>query len=151
MPPLPLMDEHGKKLPAATAPETLYVAFKTTCPTCAFAWPYLERVRQASEGGLRVIAISQDPPEPTREFQERHGAHIELAYDPSPWPLSEQLGLTTVPTFFRVGADGTIEETVEGWDRERMRGFARRGAALAKRESTDIIRPGEQVPAIKPG
>ena len=152
MPPLPLMDEDGKALPATTgAAETLYVAFKTTCPTCALTWPYLERMRQSSEGGMRVVAISQDPPAATREFQERHGARVEIAYDASPWPVSEKLGVTTVPTFFRVGADGTIEERAEGWDRERMRGFARRGAALADRESVDIIRPGDQVPAFKPG
>ena len=130
MPPLPLMDEDGKTLPAATgAAETLYVAFKTTCPTCALTWPYLERVRQASEGGMRVVAISQDPPAATREFQERHGAHIEIAYDAPPWPVSEQLGVTTVPTFFRVGPDGTIEETRRGLESRahaRLRA-ARRG------------------------
>jgi peroxiredoxin len=146
------MDEDGKALPVASgAAETLYVAFKTTCPTCALTWPYLERVRQASEGGMRVVAISQDPPAATREFQERHGAHVEVAYDAAPWPVSEKLGVTTVPTFFRVGPDGTIEEKVEGWNREQMRSFARRGAALAKRDSADIIRPGDQVPAFKPG
>jgi len=152
MPSLPLTDEDGRALPAATgAAETLYVAFKTTCPTCALTWPYLERVRQASEGGMRVVAISQDSPAATREFQESHGAHVEVAYDAPPWPASESLGVTTVPTFFRVRPDGTIEERVEGWDRERMRGFARRGAVLADRESVDIIRPGDQVPAFKPG
>ena len=100
---------------------------------------------------MRVVAISQDPPAATREFQERHGAHVEVAYDAAPWPASERLGVTTVPTFFRVGPDGTIEEMVEGWNRERMLGFARRGAVLAGRESGEIIRPGDQVPSFKPG
>jgi peroxiredoxin len=150
MPPLPLIDEDGRPLPASDG-ETLYVAFKTTCPTCALTWPFLERVREASEGGMRVIGISQDPAAQTREFQERHGAHIEIGYDPQPWPISERIGLTTVPSFFRVGADGTLEESFEGWDRERVRALARRGAELAGREAVDILRPGEQAPAIKPG
>ena len=152
LPPLPLIDEHGDPLPAsAGASETLYVAFKTTCPTCALAWPFLERVRRASEGGMRVVGISQDPPDATREFQDRLGTKLEIGYDPSPWPISESLGLTTVPTFFRVGADGTVEERFEGWDRERVRALARRGASLAGREAADVVGPGEEVPAIKPG
>jgi hypothetical protein len=32
-----------------------------------------------------------------------------------------------------------------------MRALARRGAELAGREPSDILRPGEEVPAIKPG
>src|SRR5206468_9620048 len=68
MPPLSLQDENGNPTPLLLG-ETLYVAFKTTCPTCALAWPFLERVRQASEGGMRVVASSQDPPPAPREFQ----------------------------------------------------------------------------------
>jgi peroxiredoxin len=150
LPRLPLQDENGNPFRAPEG-ETLYAAFKTTCPTCALAWPFLERVRETSEGGMRVVAISQDPAPAAREFQARHGARIETAYDPQPWPASEALALTTVPTFLRVGADGRIVERVEGWDRERMRGFARRGAALAGRPSEDIVRPGEEPPPIKPG
>jgi len=152
MPPLPSIDEQGRALRVPDdASETLYVAFKTTCPTCALTWPYLERLREASEGGMRVVGISQDPARETREFQQRHGARIEIGYDPKPWPVSESLGLTTVPTFLLVGADGTIEERFEGWDRERMRGLARRGAELAGRDASEIFRPGEEVPATKPG
>ena len=152
MPPLPLIDEQGRALPAANGgSETLYVAFKTTCPTCALTWPYLERLRESVDGGMRVVGISQDPARETREFQERHGARVEIGYDPKPWPISDALALTTVPTFFLVGADRTIQERFEGWDRERMRGLARRGAQLAGRPASDIVRPGEEVPAIKPG
>jgi hypothetical protein len=32
-----------------------------------------------------------------------------------------------------------------------MRGLARRAAELAGRAAPDIVRPGEEVPAIKPG
>jgi peroxiredoxin len=150
LPRLPLQDENGNPFRAPEG-ETLYAAFKTTCPTCALAWPYLERVREASEGGMRVVAISQDPAPAAREFQSRHGARIETAYDPKPWPASDALGLTTVPTFFRVGADGRIAERIEGWNRERMRELARRGAGLAGRAAADIVQPGEQPPPVKPG
>jgi len=100
---------------------------------------------------MRVVAISQDPAPAAREFQSRHGARIETAYDPEPWPASDALGLTTVPTFFRVEADGRIAERIEGWNRERMRELARRGAGLAGRAAADIVQPGEQPPPVKPG
>jgi hypothetical protein len=152
MPPLPLTDERGAGLPAANPrTETLYVAFKTTCPTCALTWPYLERVREASEGGMRVVGISQDPARETREFQKDARREDRDRIRPEAVARLREPRLTTVPTFFLVGADGTVEETFEGWDRERVRALARRGAELAGREPSDILRPGEEVVAIKPG
>ncbi len=149
-PEIPLRDASGDPvdLPAG---ETLYVLFKTTCPTCELTWPFLERVRQSVNGGLRVLAVSQDDPKKTRAFNSRLGSRIETVYDPSPWPASERLGITTVPTFFRVGPGGRIEETVVGFDRERIREFARRGASLAGRPAPEIFPDNESVPAIKPG
>ena len=149
-PAIPLRDAAGKTVEPPTG-ETLYVLFKTTCPTCELAWPYLERVRQSADGGLKVLAVSQDEPAKTRKFNSRLGTHIETVYDPSPWPASERLGITNVPTFFRVGPGGRIEETLVGFDRERIREFARRGASLAGRTLPEIFPESENVPPIKPG
>ena len=151
LPPLALRDERGAQLPPA-AGETLYVFFKTTCPTCELTWPYLERIRQTAEGGgFRVLGVSQDDPEATRAFGERLGARIETVYDGRPWPVSDALGVTTVPTLLRVGADGEVAETVVGFDRARMEAFARRAGDLAGRPAAPLFRPDENVPAIKPG
>ena len=149
-PTIPLRDASGKpaELPGG---EALYVVFKTTCPTCELAWPYLERVRQATDGGLKVVAISQDEPAKTRKFNSSLGSRVETLYDPSPWPASDRLGITNVPTFFRVGPGGRIEETLVGFDRERIREFARRGASLAGRPLPEIFPESENVPLIKPG
>jgi peroxiredoxin len=135
MPPLPLIDEQGRALRVPDdASETLYVAFKTTCPTCALTWPYLERLREASEGGMRVVGISQDPARETREFQQRHGARIEIGYDPKPWPVSESLGLTTVPTFLLVGAGRD--------DRGEVRRLGSRADARPRAARRGAGRPG---------
>ena len=56
-----------------------------------------------------------------------------------------------MPTFFRVGPDGTIVETAVGFDRARMEGFAREAAELAGRAPSTLCGPGESVPAVKPG
>jgi thiol-disulfide isomerase/thioredoxin len=149
-PEIPLRDAKGATV-EPPAGETLYVVFKTTCPTCELAWPYLERVRESTEGGLRVLAVSQDDPGQTRAFNRRLGSRVETVYDPSPWPASDRLGITNVPTFFRVAPGGRIEETLVGFDRERIREFARRGASLAGRPVAEIFPESEHVPALKPG
>ncbi len=149
-PSIPLRNAAGAPVEPPSG-ETLYVLFKTTCPTCELAWPYLERVRQSAEGGLRILAVSQDDPAKTRAFNARLGSRVETVYDPSPWPASDRLGVTTVPTFFRVGPGGRIEETLVGFDRERIREFARRGASLAGRPLPEIFPESENVPSMKPG
>ncbi len=150
-PPITLRDEAGAPVSTPRG-ETLYAVFKTTCPTCELTWPYLERIRRIGEGrGLSVLAVTQDDAEKTREFNARLGTALETAYDPSPWPASDALGVASVPTLFRVGADGVIAETVVGFDRDGMRGLARRAATLAGRAPVEIFPPGDAAPAIKPG
>ncbi len=157
-PSIALRDEAGA--PAASPKgETLYAVFKTTCPTCELAWPYLERIRRISDDsvkdgkavGLSVVAIAQDDPAKSRAFADRLGTRLETAYDPSPWNASDALGVTNVPTLFRVGGDGVIAETVVGFDRERFRGLARRAAALAGKPPTELFLPSDDAPPIKPG
>ena len=150
-PSIALRDETGA--PAASPNgETLYAVFKTTCPTCELAWPYLERIRRIGDGtGLLVVAVAQDDPAKSRAFADRLGTRLETAYDPSPWEASDALGVTSVPTLFRVGGDGVIAETVVGFDRERFRGLARRAAALAGKPPTELFLPSDDAPPIKPG
>jgi hypothetical protein len=146
-----LRDESGGPAPAPEG-ETLYVVFKTTCPTCALTWPYLDRIRSlAKGGGLSVLGVSQDDAGATRDFENRLGTRVETAYDPDPWPASDALGVTDVPTLFRVGSDGVLAETVVGFDRARMEGLAERAARLAGHAPAPLFRPDESVPALKPG
>jgi peroxiredoxin len=150
-PPITLRDAKGASL-APPAGETLYVLFKTTCPTCEFTWPYLERLRQAAgAGGLRILAVSQDPPEKAAAFNARLGSRVETAFDPQPWPASDRLGVDTVPTFFRVGADGRIAQTAIGFSRDAMERLAKRAAEAAGKPYQKLFRPGEQVPSTKAG
>jgi hypothetical protein len=146
-----LRAEDGSAAPPASG-ETLYALFHTGCPTSELAWPYLERLRRIGEGrGLRIVAVSQDSPEETRQFQSRLGVAAETLYDPPPWRASEALGLESVPAFVRVGPEGRLEELVVGFQKERMAGFAARSAALAGLPPSEFFRPDENVPAIRPG
>ncbi|MGH9364399.1 MAG: TlpA disulfide reductase family protein [Thermoanaerobaculia bacterium] len=150
-PPIDLTDGSGGAA-AALAGEALVGFFKTTCPTCEFAWPFFERVGRLAEGGtLSVLAVSQDEPEPTAGFNERLGVRLRTLYDAEPWRASEALGMEVVPTFFRVGADGKLRQAVVGFERQKMQDFAAEAAALAGKSTAPLYLLGENVPAIKPG
>lgn len=150
-PSIGLRDEKGR---AASLPsnETLYGFFKTTCPASALAWPYLERIRKLGEGGtLSVLAVSQDESEVTRRFSADLGVEIPTLYDLDPWPASDALGLTDVPTFVLVGGDGKVQDVAVGFQRHKMEEFAQLAARSAGRSAPTLFSPGENVPAIKPG
>ena len=149
-PPIALSDERGKAIDAP-AGETLYAIFKTTCPTCELTWPFLDRIRKANPSGLRILAVSQDDPGKTAAFNKRLGVGLETAFDLDPWTVSDELGVTNVPTLLRVGPNGVVEETIVGFDRARMEGLSKRSAALAGRPAAPLFRADEHVPAIKPG
>jgi len=150
-PTLTLRDETGA---AARRPsgETLYAFFKTTCPTCGLAWPYLDRIRALAAGGrLSVLAVSQDDAEATARFYDELGVALPTLYDPEPWVASEKLGLESVPTFLLVGSDGVLRDRAVGFQRSKMEEFAGRAASLAGRPAPALFLPGDDVPAIKPG
>jgi thiol-disulfide isomerase/thioredoxin len=149
-PPLALRDAHGKPLDPPDG-ETLYAVFKTTCPTCELTWPFLDRIGKSSPPGLRILAVSQDDPGKTAAFNQRLGVGLETVYDLDPWTASDELGVTNVPTLFRVGPKGIVDETIVGFDRARMEGLSKRAAALAGRPAAPLFRADEHVPAIKPG
>ena len=148
-PQIELETESGSRfVPPAT--ETLYGFFKTTCPTSELAWPHFDRIRRIGEGGLGVFAVSQDGRAETALFHSRLGVDLETLYDPEPWKASATLGLTNVPTFFLVGPDGRIDESVVGFQREKLEEIARLAGKLAgrpPRSSFSGRRPG---PADRP-
>jgi thiol-disulfide isomerase/thioredoxin len=151
LPRILLTDASGD--PSSVPPgETLLGVFKTTCPTCELAWPYLERIRKLGQGGgLTVLAVSQDDPLTTQRFYANLGISIPTVYDAEPWPASEALGLTSVPTFLLVGSDGTVRDTAVGFQRHKMEEFADEAARLAGRSAPALFSSNENVPAIKPG
>lgn len=131
--------------------EVLYGFFKTTCPTSELAWPHFDRIRRIGEPGLPAFAVSQDGRPETREFNTRLGVALETLYDPEPWKASAALGLTNVPTFFLVGSDGRIRETVVGFQRPKLENLARRAGKLAGRPPVRLFPSGGHIPLIVPG
>ena len=149
-PQIELETESGARF-VPPAAETLYVFFKTTCPTSELSWPSVERIRRIGGDALPVFGVSQDGRPETAAFNSRLGVEIETLYDPSPWKASAALGLTNVPTFFLVGPGGRIRETVVGFQRPKLEALAKRAGKLSGRRSVRLFPIGQSVPLIVPG
>jgi len=149
-PQIELETESGARF-VPPAAETLYVFFKTTCPTSELSWPHLERLRRIASTALPIFAVSQDERPETAAFNDRLGVHVETLYDPSPWKASAALGLTNVPTFFLVAPGGRIRETVVGFQRPKLEALAKRAGKLSGRRSVRLFPIGQSVPLIVPG
>jgi peroxiredoxin len=122
----------------------LIAFFKTTCPVCQFAFPFLERIHQA--GTLPVCAISQDDARDTREFNRQCGLTFPTLLDTarSGFPVSNAFGISSVPTTFLIERDGGISRAIEGWSKREIEWLG----GLA---GVEAFRQGDNVPEWKAG
>lgn len=146
-----LRTEDGRPAPPPRE-ETLYAFFHTECPTSELAWPYLERLgRMRTDRGLQLVGVSQDGPKETASFLDRLGLSAEILYDPPPWKASAALRLSSVPVLVHVSPEGVIRQIVEGFQKEKLEELAARAGELSGGAGGSLFRPGENVPAIRPG
>src|ERR1700692_3302268 len=84
--------------------------FKVSCPTCQYAFPYLERIHQAHGGKkINVVGISQNDQRDTAAFLKEYGVTFPtLLDDPNGYAVSNAYGLTNVPSLFLIGQEGQI-------------------------------------------
>jgi peroxiredoxin len=122
----------------------LIAFFKTTCPVCQLAFPFLERIHQA--GTLPVCAISQDDARDTREFNRQCGLTFPTLLDTarSGFPVSNAFGISSVPTTFLIERDGGISRVIEGWSKREIEWLG----GLA---GVEVFRQGDNVPEWKAG
>jgi peroxiredoxin len=122
----------------------LLAFFKNSCPVCQLTFPFLERVHQA--GTLPVYGISQNDAADTRAFAKRYRTTLPMLLDSqaSGFPVSNAYGISSVPTMFLIGRDGSIAQTMLGWRKQEI-------AALGATAGVTVIRPEDNVPEWKAG
>lgn len=121
---------------------TVVAFFKTTCPVCQMVGPTLTNLARS---GANVIAVGQDPPAALQRYATAHGQHLPTLSEPAPYRVSSAFGISSVPTLFLVGVDGTIDDAVASWDRVRWNALAAAvGVERLSHESDGlpIFRPG---------
>jgi peroxiredoxin len=154
-PPISLADTTGKTLSLAQALKNgpvLAAFFKVSCPTCQFTMPFLERLHQSYGGDkFTLLGISQDDARDTRKFCEEYGVQFPALIDERGYPVSNEYGLTNVPTMFWVNTDGQIQSSSVGFSKTDLQQMAQQAAHSTGKPSVPLFKPGEVIPETKPG
>ena len=156
-----LSDVQGKSysLPEALKQGPVLLAFyKSSCPVCQFTFPFLERIHQAIKDAshLQIWGISQDDARDTRDFAREYGCTFPMLLEEEGYPVSNQYGLTNVPTLFLVKPaaatkpEGTIQVGSVGFDRKDIETMAAEFSRLVGRPIA-VFQPADSVPDYKPG
>ncbi len=127
--------------------------FKVSCPTCQYAFPFLDRLeRTYGHTGVRIIGVSQNDPKQTAAFSKEFGVTFPLLLDDTTkYPVSNAYGLTNVPTIFWIAQDGEIEVSSVGWIKTDFEEISRKIAEAGKTAPVVVFKPGEDVRDFRAG
>ena len=154
-PPISLADTTGEILSLAQALKNgpvLAAFFKVSCPTCQFTMPFLERLHQSYGGDkFTLLGISQDDARDTRKFCEEYGVQFPALIDERGYPVSNEYGLTNVPTMFWINTDGQIQSSSVGFSKTDLQQMAVQAAHSTGKPATPLFKPGEVIPETKHG
>ena len=141
-----ILQETLKKGPVVVA------FFKVSCPTCQFSAPFLERLHETYGGEKFTFwGISQDDARDTREFCQEFEVEFPALIDENGYPVSNQYGITNVPTVFLIAPDGKIQESCVGFSKKDLEKMAAAAARATGTPPTSFFKPGEVIPDFKPG
>lgn len=150
-----LQDVNGQKVTLADALKkgpVVAAFFKVSCPTCQFTAPFLERLHETYGGPqFTLFGISQDDARDTREFFKEFDVEFPSLIDADGYPVSNQYGITNVPTIFLIAQDGKIQETSVGFAKKELERIAAQVAQATGKPPQALFKPSEAVPEVKPG
>jgi peroxiredoxin len=141
-----LKDVNGRlhKLSEAPGRGPVVLAFyKTSCPTCQFTFPYIEKIfaQVGQNAGWTLWGISQDDEPETQRFADRYGITFVQLIDDYPYPVSAAYGLEFVPAIFIVQPDGSLSLSEFGFTK----------AGLNQIAGFPFFTPYDGLPAVRPG
>lgn len=127
--------------------------FKVSCPTCQYAFPFLERLHKAyGDQGAKVIGISQNDALETAAFCKDFGITFSMLLDDMrSYPVSNAYGLTNVPSVFWVDQDGAIDISSVGWVKTDFEAINRKMAEHGRSTPVGMFRAGEEVRDFRAG
>ena len=151
---LPDMDgKHFSLKDARARGPVLAAFFKISCPVCQFAFPFLERIYQASGNrNVTIVGISQNNQKDTATFIKHYGITFPVLLDDTEtYPVSNAYGLTNVPSIFWIAQDGEIEVSSVGWVRKEIEEIAQKAAKSNRQAPVPVFQAGEDVPEFRAG
>lgn len=130
---------------------TLVIFFKTTCPTCATTWSYLEKMHQAYQSvGLAVWGISQHDRARSAEFASKYGSTFPILLD-ADWQVSKYYDPEFVPTLMLIAPSGKIIDSVVSFDKAGLNRLSQTVAAQLGAPVITIAPDNDGNPPFKPG
>jgi peroxiredoxin len=101
-------------LPSADS-KLLIITFSPGCPACqANQEGWMRLASTLEQKGIRVLWVSRDPSEVTRDYCLKHGIPLALTLADPPYRTFAQLGLARVPNTLLVGGEGRVEKVWAG-------------------------------------
>lgn len=101
-------------LPSAGS-KLLIITFSPGCPACqANQDGWMKLATALDQKGVRVLWVSRDPIEITRDYCTKHGIRLSDTLADPPYRTYTQLGLARVPNTVLVGAEGRVEKVWAG-------------------------------------
>jgi peroxiredoxin len=127
--------------------------FKVSCPTCQYAFPFLERLHKAyGNKGVALVGVSQNDAKETAAFCKDFGITFPMLLDDTrTYPVSNAFGLTNVPSIFWIDQDGEIEVSSVGWVKADFEAINRKMAEHGKMAPAAMFRSGEDVRDFRAG
>ncbi len=99
----------------APGSKLLIITFSPGCPACQTNQEGWMRLTSTLEHkGVRVLWVSRDPIEITRDYCTKHGIRLSDTLADPPYRTFAQLGLARVPNTLLVGAEGRVEKVWAG-------------------------------------
>ena len=146
------LDGTDWRLDEEAARGPLLITFiETDCPTCRLTVPYLKRLAEVlGPNGHRVVAVSQDGAQETRELVEAYDLSFPVLLDMD-LDVSRSYDPLSVPALFLVGDGGRIELSEVGFHKGDLNSAAEKmlsGLGLPVRTVADL---DDGAPLMKPG
>ena len=99
----------------AAGSKLLIITFSPGCPACqANQDGWMKLASTLGQKGVRVLWVSRDPIEITRDYCVKHAIPLSDVLADPPYRTFAQLGLARVPNTLLVGSDGMVEKVWAG-------------------------------------
>jgi peroxiredoxin len=126
--------------------------FKVGCPTCQFAFPFIERIyQQFRNSNVTICGVSQDDATSTRKFAKQYDITFSLLIDDEPYEISQEYKLKYTPTIFFISAEKTVEFVSEGFSKRDLLEIHKMLAQKLQIQPKPLFLPNEHIPEYKPG
>jgi peroxiredoxin len=127
--------------------------FKVSCPTCQYAFPFLERLYKAyGSNKVKLVGVSQNDLYETDTFTKQFGVTFPVLLDETDgYPVSNAYGLTNVPSIFWIARDGEIELSSVGWVKNDFEEISRKMAEAGNSAPAALFKPGEDIRDFRAG